>query len=79
MKLRIRFQCTGCGACAAICLDGAIRRTGRRMVLDAALCHSCRDRSEPLCLTFCPAGAISVEGARTGFGRNSLKRKRAHE
>lgn len=73
MKLRIRFQCTGCGACAAICPDGALFRLGRRVAVNPDLCRSCASAKIPACAVHCPAGAI--EPAAPASGRKSHRRK----
>lgn len=72
MKLRIRFQCTGCGACAAICPDGAIHRDGKRLTVEPQLCRSCDRAPTPLCAAACPAGAMEAE-SRTA--RQKRKRR----
>ena len=73
MKWRISIQCTRCGACVAICPDGAIHRRGKRYEIKPALCHSCNRLAEPFCLIHCPAGAIRpaapVAGRRSSAPR----------
>lgn len=58
MKLRISLQCTVCGACAAICPDGAILRSKKRIRIEPARCRSCDGLEAPVCEMHCPAGAI---------------------
>ncbi|MGQ9917020.1 MAG: 4Fe-4S binding protein [Bryobacteraceae bacterium] len=60
MRLRIRLQCTQCGACAAICPDRAIARERKRMVTDAGRCRACEELETPVCVAQCPADAIRV-------------------
>ncbi len=50
-------KCTGCGACAAACEEGAIRMVGgKAVVADESCCDGLG-----ACLPACPAGAISIE------------------
>ena len=52
-----REKCTGCGACAAVCPNGAIHMEEGRPVLDAEACVFCGK-----CTRFCPTGAREVIG-----------------
>ena len=52
-----REKCTGCGACAAVCPNGAIHMEERRPILDAEACVFCGK-----CTRFCPTGAREVIG-----------------
>ena len=52
-----REKCTGCGACAAVCPNGAIHMEEGRPILDAEACVFCGK-----CTRFCPAGAREVIG-----------------
>ena len=47
-----REKCTGCGACAAVCPNGAIHMEEGRPILDAEACVFCGK-----CTRFCPTGA----------------------
>ena len=52
-----REKCTGCGACAAVCPNGAIHMEEGRPILDAEVCVFCGK-----CTRFCPTGAREVIG-----------------
>ena len=52
-----REKCTGCGACAAVCPNGAIHMEEGRPILDAEACVFCGK-----CTRFCPTGAREVIG-----------------
>lgn len=52
-----REKCTGCGACAAVCPNGAIHMEEGRPILDAEACIFCGK-----CTRFCPTGAREVIG-----------------
>ena len=52
-----REKCTGCGACAAVCPNGAIHMEEGRPTLDAEACVFCGK-----CTRFCPTGAREVIG-----------------
>lgn len=52
-----REKCTGCGACAAVCPNGAIHMEEGRPILDAEACVFCGK-----CIRFCPTGAREVIG-----------------
>lgn len=52
-----REKCTGCGACAAVCPNGAIHMEEGRPKLDAEACVFCGK-----CTRFCPTGAREVIG-----------------
>lgn len=52
-----REKCTGCGACAAVCPNGAIHMEEGRPILDAEACVFCGK-----CTRFCPMGAREVIG-----------------
>ena len=52
-----REKCTGCGACAAVCPNGAIHMEEGRPILDAEDCVFCGK-----CTRFCPTGAREVIG-----------------
>lgn len=52
-----REKCTGCGACAAVCPNGAIHMEEGRPILDAEACVLCGK-----CTRFCPTGAREVIG-----------------
>ena len=50
-------KCTGCGACAEACAEGAIQMIGGKAVLVSdAYCDGLG-----ACLPACPADAISIE------------------
>ena len=52
-----REKCTGCGACAVVCPNGAIHMEEGRPILDAEACVFCGK-----CTRFCPTGAREVIG-----------------
>lgn len=52
-----REKCSGCGACAAVCPNGAIHMEEGRPILDAEACVFCGK-----CTRFCPTGAREVIG-----------------
>lgn len=52
-----REKCTGCGACAVVCPNGAIHMEEGRPILDAEVCVFCGK-----CTRFCPTGAREVIG-----------------
>ena len=52
-----REKGTGCGACAAVCPNGAIHMEEGRPILDAEACVFCGK-----CTRFCPTGAREVIG-----------------
>lgn len=59
MALRIGFQCTACGACAAICPNGAIQARPGRYRIEPLLCTECLFYARtPVCAASCPSGAI---------------------
>ena len=51
-----REKCSGCGACAAACHEGAIDMVNGKAVLTRE--HFCDGLGD--CLPACPAGAISI-------------------
>lgn len=52
-------KCTGCGACAAVCPQGAHRMENGMHVFDRARCSACG-----ACARACPAGALALYGRR---------------
>jgi MinD superfamily P-loop ATPase len=53
--------CTGCGACAAMCLFGAVRSAGGVYRVNPLRCEGCK-----VCVAFCPSGAVSFPDKRCG-------------
>lgn len=51
-------RCTGCGACAAICKEKAIKSpdAGGEPIIDAEKCLSCGQ-----CISVCPAGVLEAD------------------
>lgn len=59
-------KCTGCGACADVCPQGAISLQNDVAVIDQALCSKCGN-----CALTCPTGAIRARApvyAESGKG-----------
>jgi pyruvate formate lyase activating enzyme len=50
-------KCIGCGACAEVCAEGAIRKEGKALSFERGLCVCCGR-----CAELCYAGARSMEG-----------------
>ncbi len=50
-------KCVGCGACAAVCVNGAPRLTDGLMQFDRARCKACG-----ACVSVCPTGAVTLSG-----------------
>lgn len=55
--VRVPVGCRHCedGPCAAVCPNGAIRRTDGGVLVDAAKCVGCKT-----CMTACPVGAMEI-------------------
>ncbi|HEY9620049.1 MAG TPA: 4Fe-4S binding protein [Crinalium sp.] len=45
--------CTGCGACASVCPEGAISRGIEALEIDPSLCTECEE-----CQSVCPVDCI---------------------
>ncbi len=60
----IEDKCTGCGLCQKACTRGMVRLDSM-----AKKCDLCG--GDPMCVKFCPLGALSIENTEsTGEGRS---------
>jgi NAD-dependent dihydropyrimidine dehydrogenase PreA subunit len=67
-------RCTGCGTCASLCPQGAIRLQDGVAVIDQVLCRKCGD-----CTEVCPENAIRAKAtvyAEPVKGGNTMMRGR---
>lgn len=55
-------RCTGCGACASVCPEHAIRIEGGRPTAAPEVCRACIAAGRAECIAICPAQARTLAG-----------------
>jgi ferredoxin len=63
MAYTINDLCSGCYACEPLCPEGAISRSGKRFVIEHALCSECEGHhADAQCASICPIEGAIVDG-----------------